>query len=158
SPYAGSVVTGAVTPSRPGWEGRFEFYYKLDGERRLEFAPGFHLSTTHIAGLSIPSQVVSADWFFNPVKRIELTGVFFKGHNVSHLGTGGINEGYAVYGRGTTAIGATGGWGQITIHTTRRADLHLFVGRQEYSSWVLDPGDAFRNSQFGANLYFRIAP
>jgi hypothetical protein len=156
--YSGSVFTGAVEPSRPGLEGRFEFYYKLDGERRFEFAPGFHLSTTHVAGLSVPSQVVSADWFFNPWQRVELTGALFAGHNVANLGTGGINEGFAVFGRDATAIGAAGGWGQITLHAAPRADLHLFVGRQEYNSWVLDPGDTFRNFQFGANVFFRLAP
>ena len=89
--------------------------------------------------------------------RDRFTGAFFKGHNVANLGAG-INEGFAVYGPSATAIGATGGWGQVTIHAAPRADLHLFVGRQEFGSWVLDPTDIGRNFQFGANLFFRLAP
>ena len=158
SPYAGSTVTGPVAPDRPGLEGRFEFFYKLDNNRRLEIAPGFHFSTTHAAGFSIPSQVFAADMFFNPWPLIELTGVAFTGHNLTNLGTGGVNEGYALMGRNAIGIGAAGGWGQITLHALRRTDLHLFVGRQSYSSRVLDGNDVSMNLMFGANVFFRIAP
>ncbi len=158
SPYSGSVFTGAVEPDRPGLEGRFEFFHKIDNDRRLEFAPGFHFSTTHAAGLSIPSQVLSADWFFNPWQPVELTGAFFTGHNVALLGAGTVNQGYAIFGGRAAGIGAMGGWGQITIHAVPRADVHLFVGRQSYSSYVLDSNDVANNFLYGANLFFRIAP
>jgi len=158
SPYSGSVSTGPVAPNRPGLEGRYEFYYKLDNERRLEIAPGFHLSTTHAAGFSIPSQVLSADWFFNPWQAVELTGAVFNGHNVSNLGAGGVNQGYAIFNTFANGIHATGGWGQITFHAGTRADLHLFTGQQAYSSHILDDNDVARNLQFGANVFFRIAP
>jgi hypothetical protein len=158
SPYSGSVFTGAIAPDRPGVEGRFELYYKLDENRRLEIAPGFHFSTTHAAGSSIPSQVFSADWFFNPWQAIELTGALFNGHNVAGLGAGVVNEGYAIFGRNSMGIAATGGWGQVTVHAGKRTDLHLFVGRQSYWSRVLDDNDVANNFQFGANVFFRIAP
>ena len=158
TPYSGSVFTGTVQANRPGLEGRFEFFHKIDNERRLEIAPGFHISTTHAGGLSIPSQVLSADWFFNPWQPVELTGAFFSGHNVALLGAGAVNEGFAVFGSRTAGIGAAGGWGQITIHAAPRADLHLFVGRQSYSSYVLDGNDVASNFQYGANLFYRIAP
>jgi hypothetical protein len=157
SPYSGSVFTGTVQADRPGLEGRFEFFHKLDNDRRLEFAPGFHISTTHAAGLSIPSQVLSADWFFNPWSPVELTGAFFTGHNVAGLGAG-INEGYAIFGNNAVGIGAAGGWGQVTIHAVPRIDLHFFVGRESFSSRVLDATDVASNFQFGANLFYRIAP
>ncbi len=147
-----------VAPTRPGAEGRVEFYHQLDSDRRLELAGGFHESTTHAGGFSIPSRVYQADWFFNPFKPVEWTGVMFTGQNVSNLGTGAINEGYAVYYHSAHAITARGGWTQFTIHTTRRLDFHLFTGLQYYESGVLGTGDATRNLMYGVNLFYRIAP
>ncbi len=153
-----ATSTIAVAPVRPGAEGRVEFYHQFDSDRRLEIAGGFHESTTHAGGFSIPSQVYSGDWFFNPFKPVEWTGFMFTGQNVSNLGTGAINEGYAVYGRRAFAITARGGWTQFTIHTTRRLDFHLFTGLQYYESGVLGTDDASRNLMYGVNLFYRIAP
>jgi outer membrane murein-binding lipoprotein Lpp len=151
---------GAVTvaPVRPGAEGRVEFYHQLDDTRRFEAAAGFHKSTTHAGGFSIPSQVFSADWFFNPHKMLDWTGEVFAGKNVSNLGAGIINQGYAIYRRGAEAITARGGWTQFTIHTLPRLDFHLFSGIQYYESAVLGTGDVSRSGLFGANLFFRLAP
>jgi hypothetical protein len=158
SPYNTTPTPVNVTSARPGIEGRYEFYHKFDDDRRLEFATGFHVSTTHAGGFSIPSEVLSFDWLYKPDKRVELTGVFFTGQNVSSLGTGVINEGYAVYGNSALAVTSRGGWSQFTVHTTRRLDLHLFSGLQYYESAALDGGDASRNLQYGANLFYHIAP
>ncbi len=158
SPYNSVANPVAVEPNRPGAEGRLEFYHKLDDDRRFEVAAGFHLSSTHAGGFSIPSQVLQFDWFFNPYKRIEWSGVFFTGQNVSNLGTGAINEGYAVYRRTAYAITGRGGWTQFTIHTIPRLDFHLFTGLQYYESGVLGEGDATRNLAYGVNLFYRIAP
>lgn len=158
-PYDVSTYTGpAAAPSRPGLEGRFELYHNLDDNRRLEVATGFHTSTTHVNGLSIPSSLVSLDWFFNPYQRVEFTGAFFTGQNVAHLGTGAVTEGYMAYRRSAEAIDAIGGWGQFTIHALRRADLHLFTGTQGYSNSHLGAGDITRNLMYGANLFYRLAP
>ena len=147
-----------VAPPAPAPKGECEFYHQLDSDRRLEIAGGFHESTTHAGGFSIPSRVYQADWFFNPFKPVEWTGVMFTGQNVSNLGTGAINEGYAVYHHSAHAITARGGWTQFTIHTTRRLDFHLFTGLQYYESGVLGTGDASRNLMYGVNLFYRIAP
>jgi hypothetical protein len=148
----------AVSSGRPGIEGRYEFYHKFDEDRRIEIATGFHASTTHAGGFSIPSQVLSFDWLFKPDKRVDLTGVFFTGQNVANLGTGAINDGYAITRYSARAITGRGGWSQFTVHTTRRLDLHLFSGFQYYESGVLGAGDVSRNIQYGANLFYRIAP
>ncbi len=159
SPYNNNPLTPvAVTSGRPGIEGRYEFYHKFDDDRRIEIATGFHASTTHAGAFSIPSEVLSFDWLFKPDKRVDLTGVFFTGQNVANLGTGAINEGYAVYRNSAPAIVSRGGWAQFTVHTTRRLDLHLFSGLQYYESAVLRGDDASRNVQYGANLFYRIAP
>jgi hypothetical protein len=154
-PPASTIV---VAPTRPGAEGRVEFYRQFDSDRRLELAGGFHESTTHAGGFSIPSRVYQADWFFNPFKPVEWTGVMFTGQNVSNLGTGAVNQGYAVYRHNAYAITARGGWTQFTIHTVRRLDFHLFTGVQYYESGVLGPDDVSRNLQYGINLFYRLAP
>ena len=76
---------------RPGLEGRYELYYNLDSDRHFEIAPGFHTSTTHANGFSIPSNLFSLDWMFNPWRAVEFTGAFFNGQNVANLGTGAVN-------------------------------------------------------------------
>jgi hypothetical protein len=52
-PYDAS--TAYVEPARPGVEGRFEFYQGAEGGRRIEIAPGFHTSVSHVEGISVPS-------------------------------------------------------------------------------------------------------
>jgi hypothetical protein len=159
-PYETTGLPPGVEPSRPGLEGRFEAFYKLssDGERRLEIAPGFHTSTTHAQGFSIPSHVFSLDWLFIPWRAVEFTGAFYKGQNVANLGTGAINEGYVIYKRVFWAVDSLGFWGQFTVHAARRLDAHLFTGRQNYSTEYIGTGDVSRNAMFGANLFYRIAP
>src|SRR5262245_29079629 len=52
-PYPGPPTVGNIEGSRPGLEGRFELFHKFTEERRFELAPGFHLSTTHVAGRAV---------------------------------------------------------------------------------------------------------
>lgn len=157
-PYATTVSSGKIEAVRPGVEGRAVAYHKLDDNRRLEFAAGFHSSTTHADGFSIPSNLVSLDWFFNPWQRLEFSGAFFSGQNVSNLGTGAINQGYYIYYNEAQAIDSRGGWGQFTIHTFRRLDFHLFTGQQDYQAGELRPGSVSRNLLYGGNFFFRLAP
>ena len=153
-PYEGAAT---AEPSRPGAEGRFNLHHNFDDERRMEFAGGFHFSTTHAAGNSIPSSLYSLDWFFNPWKRVEFTGFFYSGQNVAHLGSG-TRQGFAVYRTSAHAIQSKGGWGQLTIHTLPRLDFHLFTGQVDDNNRDLDAGGIGKNLLFGGNAYFRIAP
>ena len=43
----------------PALEGHFQVAYKMDDERRIEIGSGFHRSTTHALGTSIPADLVS---------------------------------------------------------------------------------------------------
>ena len=157
-PYTGSDFTGTVEPARPGLEGRFEFYHHLDDERRIEIAPGFHTSQTHVAGQSVPSNLFSLDWFFNPSRRVEFTGAFYTGQNVAPLGAG-YQQGYGIYyGRHVDVVGSRGGWGQLTVHTLPRLDLHLFTGQQDDHNADLNAGRIGKNLLFGGNLYYHLAP
>ena len=161
NPYGPAPPNNRIEPVRPGLEGRLEAYHKLDDERRLEMSVGFHTSTTHADGFSIPSSLVSLDWFFNPWRRVEFSGAFFSGRNVANLGTGAVNQGYYIASgpyAAAEAIHAIGGWGQLTLHTLRRVDLHLFTGQQDYEDAQLQPGSVGKNLLFGGNLFIRVAP
>ena len=153
-PYEGTVTPEAA---RPGAEGRFNFHHNFDEERRLEFATGFHTSTTHAVGKSIPSNLYSFDWFFNPWKRLEFTGVYYSGQNVAHLGSG-TRQGYAIYGNYAKAVESKGGWGQLTIHAFPRLDFHLFTGQVDDNNHDLGSGSIGKNLLYGGNAYFRLAP
>ena len=153
-PYAGTVTPEAA---RPGLEGRVNFHHRLDDDRRLEIAAGFHTSTTHAAGVSIPSNVFQMDWFFNPWKRLEFSGVFYTGENVAHLGSG-TRQGFAVYYNHGYALGSKGGWGQLTLHALPRLDLHFFNGQVDDDNHDLGNGSIGKNLLFGGNAYFRLAP
>jgi hypothetical protein len=153
-PYVGTITPEAA---RPALEGRFNFFHKLDEDRGFEFATGFHTSTTHAAGKSIPSSLYSFDWSFVPVKRLEFTGVFYSGQNVAHLGSG-TRQGYAIYRNYAYAIESRGGWGQLTLHTLPRLDFHFFTGQVDDGNHDLDTGAIGKNLLFGGNVYFRLAP
>ena len=153
-PYEGTVTPEAA---RPAVEGRFNFHHSFDDNRRLEFATGFHTSTTHAAGKSIPSNLYSFDWFYNPWKSLEFTGVFYSGQNVAHLGSG-TRQGYAIYRNSAAAVQSVGGWGQITLHTLPRLDFHLFTGQVDDANHNLGRDSIGKNLLFGGNAYFRVAP
>lgn len=152
--YSGPITAESV---RPGIEGRFNFFHRLDEERRLEMAIGFHKSTTHAAGRSLPSELVSLDWFFNPWKRLEFNGVFYSGTNVAHLGSG-TRQGFGSYGNYLFGIESMGGWGQATLHVAPRWDLHFFTGQVDDGNRHLIQGAIGKNLLYGGNVYFHIAP
>jgi hypothetical protein len=152
--YSGTI---AAESARPGVEGRFNFFHRLDEDRRLEMAIGFHKSTTHAAGRSLPSDLVSLDWFFNPWKKLEFNGVFYSGANVAHLGSG-TRQGFGSYGNYLFAIDSIGGWGQLTYHLAPRWDVHVFTGQVDDSNRRLIRGAIGKNLLYGGNVYFHIAP
>lgn len=156
-PYPGAVLPGPLEPARPAFQGRFEGYYQFDDERRIEIAPGFHTSTTHAGGVSIPSRLFSMDWFANPVRRVEFSGAFYKGRNVAVLGNG-YGQGFYGYGRDLAPVESIGGWTQLTLHALPRVDFHLFTGQQDDKNSDLNTGRIGKNILYGGNVYFRLAP
>jgi hypothetical protein len=155
--YPGSGSTAAPEPARPGLEGRFEFFHRLDDERRLEFAPGFHTSQTHIAGTSVASRLFSFDWFLNPWPRLELSGAFYSGQNVTPLGAG-YQQGFGIYYGMAQPVSSRGGWTQLTLRAAPRLDFHFFSGQQDDTDSHLIAGSIGKNLRFGGNLYYRLAP
>jgi len=153
-PYQQSYIS--PEPARPGIEGRFNFYHGAEDGRRLELAPGFHTSTTHIDGYSVPSNLFSLDWLARPVSKLEFTGAFFSGQNLAPVG--GL-EGYTLqpYGPGI-AVHARGGWSQLTIPITPRLSFHFFSGIENDRTADLAPDTIGRNWVYGANFFYRLAP
>jgi hypothetical protein len=163
-PLAFASTLGDV---RPGLEGRFGFYQKFGDELRIEIAPGFHVSDTHVAGASVPSRVFSTDWLLHLIRPLELTGFFFTGENVAHLGTSGIRQGFSILGPGNVLpVNSRGGWTQLKIAATNRLSFHLMAGLQnDRRSDVLAGfgagglnGGIGRNLAYGANFFYKLSP
>ncbi len=118
---------------RPGLEGRFGFFRKFGDGLRIEIAPGFHVSETHVAGAYVPSRVFSTDWLLQSASSaLELTGFFFTGENVAHFATTGIRQGFSILGPGNVLpVNSRGGWTQLKIVATGRLSFHLMAGLQD---------------------------
>jgi hypothetical protein len=156
SPPAAAYEVAYAAGSRPGLQGRFEFGRDFGSGRRIELAPGFHASTSHVAGFAIPSRVWSADWLIRPAGRVDFTGMFFAGKNVSVLGS--LRQGVAVrYGR-PRAVRALGGWGQVAFRATARLSFQSYFGQQDDRNRDLAAGAIGKNLAWGANSMYRLAP
>ncbi len=154
SPVASAYAT-AVAPARPGTEGRVEFFSGTD--RRIEIAPAFHHSISHVAGGSAPSDIFSVDWLARIGTPLEFSGSMFSGTNTATLG--GLQQGVVVVAPGKAyAIRATGGWGQLTWHTRPNLWFNLFTGQEDPRNSQLRAGAIGRNFAYGANVFLRLAP
>jgi hypothetical protein len=153
--------------SRPGVEGRAAFFHKFGTDSRIEIAPGFHLSETHVAGGSVPSHVFSTDWLIRPFQPVELTGFFFTGENVANLGTTGIRQGFSILGPAQILpVHSRGGWTQLKLIATDRLSFHLMAGLQNDRAFDVlaglgaqgASGGIGRNLAYGANFFYKLAP
>ncbi|HEV3196991.1 MAG TPA: hypothetical protein VGZ73_03765 [Bryobacteraceae bacterium] len=162
SEFLANLPTSFTVPLeryRPGGEARVEIAYGSKAGRRIEIAPGFHYSTSHVAGASVPSDVASIDWLLAPTDRVEFEGAAFTGQNLANFGLGTLRQGFTVLGpRDALAIHAKGGWSQITLRATDRLSFHLMGGIFDGRNRDLLRGDAGYNHSYGGNLFYRIAP
>jgi uncharacterized protein (UPF0335 family) len=152
-----------LEPKRPALEGHFQVQHRFDDHRRLEIAPGFHWSSTHIAGGSLPARAFSVDWFVNPHRRVEFTGAMFVGRNLAKLGGGGARQGFTI--RRTSGgqvqvipVRTRGGWAQLTWLPTSRLTFNVQAGQDDPNNADLAPGGIVKNLAYGANVFYRIAP
>jgi hypothetical protein len=139
--------------ARPGYQGRFEFWAK-SGSRRIEIAPGFHISSTRVLGQSVPSRIASIDWLIRPAARVDFTGTFFHGENTGVIG--GLRQGVNVINGQARAVGATGGWAQFTFRATRRASFNFYAGQEDDRNRDLSLGAIGKNQGYGANIMYRL--
>jgi len=154
-----SSFAASLERYRPGAEARFEIAYGSEEGRRIEIAPGFHYSVSHIAGTSVPSDVISLDWLIAPAEWLELTGAAYSGENLANFGLGAIRQGFTVLGpRDVLAIRAQGGWTQLTLRATSRLSFHLFGGIHDGRNRDLLPADIGYNHAYGGNFFYHLAP
>ncbi len=153
-----SEYGSSLAKARPGYEGRFEFWAGGEGGRRIEIAPAFHASSSHLLGQSTPSQVFSVDWLFRPFSRLDFTGQFFHGENVGVLG--GLQQGVGVnfiqYSLRIHSVGATGGWGQIKVRLTPRLTMNLYGGQEDDRNRDLFGNAIGKNQIYAGNVMYRF--
>jgi hypothetical protein len=141
--------------ARPGYEGRFEFFHGND-TRRIEIAPGFHVSDTHVAGISVPSRIASLDWLIKPAALFEFSGALFHGEDVAGLGA---LQGFDILPSGAAIpVHSQGEWGQIALFPASRLSLHIYAGEQWNSAADLGPGSVTTNFVYAGNFIYKLAP
>jgi hypothetical protein len=156
--YPGTLplqYAATLEKARPGYEGRLEFF-SGSANRRFEIAPGFHYSTTHVAGASIPSNIVSLDWLVRPMPLVEFSGEFFHGQNVAGLGA---RQGFTILpSDAVIPVHSQGEWGQITLFPAARLSLHVYAGEQHDRASDLVPSSVNRNFVYAGNVVYKLAP
>ncbi len=149
--------------TRPALEGHFQFTHRIDDQRRLEIAPGFHWSTTHVVGTTVPSRAFSIDWFFNPHRRFEFTGQWFTGQNLANLGSGGVRQGFTILPLASgqlqvIPVRTRGGWAQWTFIATPRLSFNVYGGQDDPNNRDLLLTGIAKNMAYAANVFYRLAP
>jgi hypothetical protein len=155
---SGTGVTGEYAPTlgknRPGYEGRFEFWGTSGEDRRIEVAPGFHVSSTRVAGVSVPSRIISVDWLVRPVARVDITGQFFDGENTGVIG--GLRQGVSFFSGIPRAVHSTGGWAQVKLRVTSRASFNFYGGQEDPRNRDLLAGAIAKNQAYAGNFMYRF--
>ena len=152
---AGTEYVSTLSPSRPAEEGRFEFWRTFGGSGRLEIAPGFHASDTHVAGTSVPSRLFTIDWLIQPISKVRVTGMFFQGQNPA--GLGGLRQGYTIFSsHNVQAVNAAGGWAQALFQATSRLAFHVYAGQESDRGANLLTGSIARNFLYAGNAVYRL--
>lgn len=167
SPETGGAIPAesraSVERYRPALEGHFQFAYQMGDERRFEIGSGFHRSTTHVLGTSVPADLVSLDWFVKPIHWAEFTGAVFTGENMSKGGSSGFAQGHALV---TIRPGVFqpvpvprhGGWTQLTFLPISRLTINLQTGVDHAYEDHLLATSLTKNRALIFNSFYRVAP
>jgi hypothetical protein len=143
--------------SRPGLEGRLAFRHGFANDGHIEIAPGFHVSTTHVAATSVPSRMYSVDWSIAPNARLDFSGMFFTGENTANLGT--LRQSFTIIAtRRVIPIHTLGGWAQLSYAATPRLTFNLYGGQHDDRDRDLRPNGIGKNFAYAGNALYRIAP
>jgi len=143
--------------SRPALQGRFEVWRQFENGGRIEIAPGFHTSTTHVAATSVPSRLFTLDWSIQPLVKWKLVGMFFTGENPDNMGS--LRQGFTVLGlRNVIPVHGSGGWAQLSYSPTKRLTVSVINGQVDGRNADLRPGAIGKNLQSASNLQYRLAP
>jgi hypothetical protein len=157
SASAGPQYQATLSSASPALEGRFEFWSKIGSGGRMEIAPGFHVSETHVAGTSVPSRLITVDWLLQPMAKVRLTGAFFHGRNAA--GVGGLRQGFTLIGNGQFIVVPTlGGWAQLSFLATKRLTFNAYGGQESNPAADLLAGQIARNFVYAGNTQYRLGP
>jgi len=152
---AGPQFQATLSTARPALEGRFELWRKFGAGAHVEIAPGFHVSQTHVAGVSIPSRLFTIDWLIQPITKLQFTGTFFNGRNAA--GVGGLRQGFTHFGQDRfAAVPAMGGWAQLSYLATKRLTVNVYGGQESNSAASLLGGQVARNFSYAGDLRYRL--
>ncbi len=148
-------IANTLERQRPAYEARVLFFSGND-RKRLEIAPGFHLSTTHIAGQSVASQLGTLDWLVKPNSRMMVSGAMFRGINAAGLGS--LRQGFTILPNGSVvAVHATGIWSQLSVFATSRVTLNIFGGQESDRAADLATNSVRRNLVYTGNIMYKFA-
>jgi hypothetical protein len=154
---AGPEYAASLSPARPALEGRFLFWKNLWSGARVEIAPGFHTSETHVAGVSVPSRLFTMDWMIQPTPKFQWTGMFFNGENAA--GIGALRQGFTIFNDGfVQAVGTAGGWTQLSYFATHRLTFNIYGGQESNRPEDLLLGEITRNFAYAGNAVYQLGP
>ncbi len=165
SVYQTSEPSAGVSPpyqstlsiANPALQGRFEFWDQYASRGRIEIAPGFHVSETHVGGVSIPSRLFAIDWMLQPLAKWRFTGTFFHGRNAA--GLGGLRQGFNFSDENHfTAVRTSGGWAQVSLLATKRLTFNSYAGLESDNAADLLAGQISRNFVYALNSQYRLGP
>jgi hypothetical protein len=150
--YANAVGRGQAAR-----QGRFELWHRFSERKRIEVAPGFHFSTSQVAGFKLPSNAFSLDWFVNPFEKLEFNGAFYSGENVGNMGT--VRQSFTIFSdRRIVPIRAMGGWAQVSVPWTPRLSFHIYGGQHDDRNQDLLTGNIAKNQAYFGNVMYKVAP
>jgi hypothetical protein len=155
SAAAPTAYSGTLERQRPGYEGRLMFY-RGSQKKRIEIAPGYHYSNTHVAGQSVESELTTLDWLAKPSDRIEFTGAFF--HGMNDTGLGALRQGFTILASDLAIpVHATGGWGQFALFPASRFSFHIYGGEESNRASDLIGNSISRNLVYAGNVVYKFA-
>jgi hypothetical protein len=151
-----AVFVDSLATVRPGLQGRLAVVKKAEGETVLELGTGFHASSTRVAGSSAPSRLFTLDWQWRALEKLELTGTFFNGKNLAHMGTN--RQGFTILSPGNVRpVRSTGGWVQFAYQITPRLSSNFYSGQHDDRNADLNRGQIGKNFVYAANLIYKVA-
>jgi hypothetical protein len=153
---APATLSGTLEQKRPAYEGRFLFYHGSE-KKRVEIAPGVHVSDSHVAGQSVGSRLGTLDWLIKPSDLIEFSGAFFRG--TDDAGLGALRQGFTILPSGDVMpVHATGGWSQLSLFPAARLSLHIFGGAEGDRPSDLQANSVRTNLVYAGNIVYKLAP
>lgn len=155
--FTGLPTSIRISPTRPALQGRFELFHDFKNGRRVEIAPGFHLSRSLADGLGATSYAASLDWLVALVPHVDWTGFAFTGQDLSGLGIAALHQGLVIRNGQLIPVRTRGGWTQLGFHLGSRTDFNLIAGLDDDNNLDLTGNAVGRNLTYLANLRFRLA-